>query len=75
MSKAGSALPLKAVERILKDAGASRVSKEATTEFATWLEGIAREISGEAAALARHAGRKTMTENDVALAVRRARRR
>lgn len=67
------ALPLKAVERILRKAGAKRVSKGASEEFSKFLEEFAGEIAADAAQLAQHSGRVTVTEQDV-LMVRKIRR-
>ena len=64
-------IPLAPVERILRKAGAHRVSKSAAKEFAIVLEDIASDLAAEAASLARHAGRKTVTEDDIKLAKRR----
>lgn len=61
-------LPLAPIERILKKAGAGRVSKKAAKEFASVLEDIASELAAECAALAKHAGRKTVMAKDVRLA-------
>ena len=66
-----SELPLKAVERILKEAGAKRVSVSATAEFAKFLERFAAELAREAGELARHSGRKTVTDSDILLAKKR----
>jgi histone H3/H4 len=66
-------LPLKAVERILRKAGAKRVSKGAAEEFSKFLEEFAGEIARDAAELAQHSGRVTVTEQDV-LMVRKIRR-
>jgi histone H3/H4 len=66
-------LPLKAVERILRKAGAKRVSKAASEEFAKYLEEYAAEIAREAGQLAQHSGRVTVTEQDVQM-VRRIRK-
>jgi histone H3/H4 len=60
-----AALPLKAVERILRKAGAKRVSKSAAEEFSKFLEELAGEIAADAAQLAQHSGRVTVTEKDV----------
>ena len=68
-----AALPLKAVERILRKAGAKRVSKAASEEFAKYLEELAGGIASDAAQLAEHSGRVTVTEQDV-LMVRKIRR-
>ena len=66
-------LPLKTVERIMREAGAKRVSRSATSEFAKHLEELASEIAREAGELAEHSGRKTITEKDVILARKRIR--
>jgi len=63
-------LPLAPFERILKDAGAKRVSKTAMKEFALAVEEIADRIAIDAVKLAKHAGRKTVTGEDIRLANR-----
>ncbi len=68
MSKALTLAPL---ERILKNAGAQRVSKEALEEFANILEDHVTKLCVEANVLAKHAGRKTITEDDVKMAKRK----
>jgi histone H3/H4 len=68
-----SAIPLKAAERILRRAGAKRVSKAASEEFSKFLEEFAAEIARDASQLAQHSGRVTVTEQDV-LMVRKIRR-
>jgi histone H3/H4 len=67
------ALPLKAVERILRRAGAKRVSKGAAEEFSKYLEEFAAETARDASQLAHHSGRITVTEDDVQM-VRRIRK-
>lgn len=66
-------LPLKTVERILRNAGARRVSKEATIAFSKYIEILTKDISSEAWELARHAGRKTVTEKDIQMLRKRMR--
>jgi len=66
-----SEIALKTVERILRDAGAKRVSKSAAIEFADFLEMFASRLAKDAAELAEHSGRKTVTEEDVLLARKR----
>ncbi len=63
--------PLAALEKILKNQGASRVSRKACVEFATILEDIATHLAKEANQLAEHAGRRTINANDVRLARKR----
>lgn len=71
MSKDKPKLPLTPFERILRKAGAKRVSKGAMKEFAARMADYASRLSAEAALLARHAGRKTIIESDVRMARKR----
>ncbi len=64
-------LPKMPFERILKKAGARRVSQEAMAEFAVIMEDKMLKIATEALALAKHAGRKTITDEDVRIAKRK----
>lgn len=64
-------LPLASVERIMRNAGAERVSVNAIITMADILEDICRDISKEAIELAHHAKRKTVKKEDVKLAGRR----
>lgn len=64
-------LPLAPFERILKKAGAKRVSKSAMKEFAIVMEEKLLKIASEAAVLAKHAGRKTIIDEDVRIARRK----
>mgnify|MGYP006302661927 CR=1 FL=1 len=64
----GNALPLASMERILKKAGAQRVSEEAKVALRQVLEDISMEIGEEANKLAAHAGRKTIKAEDIRLA-------
>lgn len=61
-------LPAAPFERLLKRAGAKRVSKGAMEEFARVMEEKLLEIAEEAVVLAKHAGRKTVMEEDVRMA-------
>lgn len=62
------AIPLAAMERVLKNAGANRVSEEAKVALRQVLEDIALEIGEEATKLSAHAGRKTVKADDIRLA-------
>ncbi len=66
-----SELPIAAVDRIIRKAGAKRVSESAARELAEILEEYALEIAGEAAELSEHAGRKTVRDSDIRLASKR----
>jgi len=58
-------LPIAAMERIIRDAGAERVSKSAAELFAEYIENIALSKAEEAVNVAKHAGRKTVKETDI----------
>jgi histone H3/H4 len=64
-------LPLATVERIIRKAGAERVSEDAGMELAKVLEDYGIEVSREAITLAKHARRTTVKEEDIRLAVAR----
>lgn len=59
-----------AVYRILKKAGADRISDDAVQEFKSSLDDIGLRIGQKAVELALHAGRKTIKAADVKLAVK-----
>jgi len=64
-------LPLAPFERILRKAGSKRVSKSAARAFAEVMADYVYTLSEEAVVLARHAGRKTITDVDVRMAKRK----
>lgn len=64
-------VPLLPFERILKKAGAKRVSQDALEEFAMVVEEKLYAVAKEAAVLAKHAGRKTIVAEDVRIAKRK----
>ena len=64
-------LPLAPVERIIRKAGADRVAEGASVKLAKVIEEYATEVANEAIALAKHAKRTTVKEEDITLAVAR----
>ena len=63
-------LPLAAMEKILKQCGADRVSDKAKVALKNVVEDLADEIAVRAIKLANHAGRKTVKARDVKLAAK-----
>jgi histone H3/H4 len=62
-----SKLPLSVMEKLLKKAGAKRVSETAKTELSSHLEAKARAVSAKAIEFSTHAGRKTIKKEDINL--------
>jgi len=58
------------IDRIMRKAGAERVSEAAAKALAAILEEEAIEISKMAVEYAQHAGRKTVKAEDIKLALR-----
>jgi histone H3/H4 len=56
------------IKKILKEAGASRISKEASSAFHDQLNRFAFEVASKAVRLAKHAKRKTVAGSDIKLA-------
>ena len=63
-------LPLAPVKRLLKSAGAARVSDDGVKLCADHLESQGTIISQTAVELANHAGRRTVKAEDIRLAVK-----
>lgn len=63
-----SELPIAPIKRLLKNAGASRISDEAAVKLAEVLEEIGEDLARDATKLAKHAGRKTVKGEDIKLA-------
>lgn len=66
---------LAVMSRLIKKAGADRVSDEAANELRLILEDIAIEISKTAILLSNHARRKTIKSEDILLAYKNTIRR
>ena len=62
---------LSVMYRILKKAGANRVSDESADELRRTIEDIADNIAKNAIEMASHAGRKTVKGEDIKLASKR----
>ena len=59
------------VEKLIRDAGARRVSADAIARLNEVLTDYGMNIAKYAVEIARHSGRKTIKENDVKLAATR----
>jgi histone H3/H4 len=64
-------LPIAPVGRIIKNAGAQRISDDGRDALAKVLEAKGEEIAAEAVKLAKHAGRKTVKASDIELVVKK----
>jgi len=64
-------IPLAAMEQIMKQAGAERVSDKAKATLKEELEEYAKKIAKDAVTYALHAGRKTIKSGDIKLAVKK----
>lgn len=63
-------LPLAAMEKILKQCGADRVSDKAKIALKSTMEDLANEIAVKAVNLSKHAGRVTVKASDIKLAAK-----
>ena len=65
-----SEIPKAPIARIIKEAGAERVSEDAKAELAAYVEEVARDVAKEAAQVAKIAKRKTVKADDIKLAIK-----
>ena len=63
-------LPNAPIERIIRKAGAERVSEDAVDELREAVEEAGAEIAQEASELAEHANRNTVTKGDIEMATK-----
>lgn len=56
------------IKKILKEAGATRISAEASTEMRKCVNKMAFEMANKAVRLSKHAKRKTVDISDIRLA-------
>lgn len=62
-------LPVVVMEKLLKKAGAERVSVKAKEELLKLIKEKNKEISKKAVEYAKHAGRKTVKREDIELSI------
>jgi len=67
-------LPIAPIDRLVRKAGAGRVSAEAAESLRDILQDLAIDIGKVAVDFARHAKRKTVVEDDVKLAYEQMKR-
>ena len=65
-----SEIPKAPIARLIKEAGAERVSDDAKEELAAYLEEVARNVAKEANNVAKIAKRKTVKADDIKLAIK-----
>ncbi len=63
-----TAIPLSALENLMKEKGAQRVSEDAKDEMRKILENYLYELSLKASKIAGHSGRKTINAGDLLIA-------
>ena len=63
-------IPRAPFARILLNSGAKRVSQSAINAFADVMTDIAEKISLQAIRISQHAGRKTIHDSDIELAIK-----
>jgi DNA-binding protein len=66
-----SLLPFATIERVMRSAGAERISNDAVKAAADRAEALIKNLTTEAVVLSKHAGRKTVTAEDIELASKR----
>ncbi len=61
-------LPLSALEKLMKEKGAERVSEDAKVELKKILENYLYDLSQKASKISSHSGRKTINSGDLLIA-------
>jgi histone H3/H4 len=62
-------LPVAPVTRLVRNAGAERVSEDASEALVQLLEKYGEKVARKAVSLAKHAGRKTVKAEDILQAI------
>ncbi|MDP2749883.1 MAG: NFYB/HAP3 family transcription factor subunit [Nanoarchaeota archaeon] len=70
MGRNTQTIPKAVAARILMNAGAKRVSSDAAQAFADEIEKMALEIGSTSAKVSKHAGRKTVTDEDIKMVIK-----
>ena len=65
-----SEIPKAPIARIIKEAGAERVSEDAKAELAAYVEEVARDVAIESNKVSKIAKRKTVKADDIKLAIK-----
>ncbi len=69
-SRKGRIIPVAPVDRLIRKAGAGRVSDKGAERLAQILEEVGEYLARRAFELTEHSGRKTITDKDIELAYR-----
>ncbi len=70
MPRPGSIIPKAPVAKVMQNAGAKRVSDDATEAMVQFLMDYSLTVSERAVRIARHSGRKTVKAGDIKVAVK-----
>ena len=70
MPKSITLIPKATIARILQNAGAKRVSQGAADALTEVMMDLAKDIAEQAVKVSKHAGRKTVHEEDIKMAVK-----
>ncbi|MBW3002389.1 NFYB/HAP3 family transcription factor subunit [Candidatus Woesearchaeota archaeon] len=69
--KRATTIPKAPLARIMMQAGAQRISSDALDVLVEIIEDKAQDIASQAVKISKHAGRKTVNDGDIRLAVRK----
>jgi DNA-binding protein len=64
-------LAIASIDRIIRKSSGLRVSDNASKVLSEYLEEVGMKIAQEASLYSKHAGRKTITDGDIKLALRK----